>query len=69
MLLNNRNVGLAKDGQLDSVGDIVPNTGSLVQVGCPVTDKDLLLKVSFCSCTSKLVNPIIFSPLQKIYGL
>ncbi|XP_041005146.1 transcriptional corepressor LEUNIG-like isoform X2 [Juglans microcarpa x Juglans regia] len=45
MLLNNRNVGLAKDGQLDSVGDIVPNTGSLVQVGCPVTDKDLLLKL------------------------
>ncbi|KAG2718602.1 hypothetical protein I3760_03G227700 [Carya illinoinensis] len=48
MLLNNRNVGLVKDGQLDSVGDMVPNTGSSVQVGCPVlpwTDKELLLKL------------------------
>lgn len=72
MLLNNRNVGLVMDGRLDFIGDMVPNIGSSVQIGCPVlpcTDTELLLKVSFCFCTLKLVNLIIFSPLQKIYGL
>ncbi|KAB1209193.1 Transcriptional corepressor LEUNIG [Morella rubra] len=32
MLLNNRNIGVAKDGQLNSVGDV----GSPVPVGCPM---------------------------------
>jgi hypothetical protein len=57
----NRNMGLGKDGQLNSAGNLVPNIGSPVQVGCPVlprADTELLMKVSFCSCTSE---SIIFS--------
>jgi len=49
MLLNtNRNMALGKDGQLSSVGEVVPNVGSPVQVGCPVLprgDPDMLMKV------------------------
>lgn len=48
MLLNSRNTGLGKDGQLNSAGNIVPNIGSPVQVGCPVlprSDTELLMKV------------------------
>lgn len=59
MLLNNQNMGLGKDGQLNSAGNIVPNIGSPVQL--PRADTELLMKVSFCSCTSESVNLIIFS--------
>ncbi|GAB4828337.1 hypothetical protein Ancab_035332 [Ancistrocladus abbreviatus] len=47
MVLNNQNMGLGKDGQLNPVGEVVPNVGSPVQVGCPVLphgDADMLIK-------------------------
>lgn len=50
MLLNNRNIGVAKDGQLNSVGDVVPNVGSPVPVGCPMLprlDTEMLSQVLF----------------------
>lgn len=50
MLLNNRNIGVAKDGQLNSVGDVVPNVGSPVPVSCPMLprlDTEMLSQVSF----------------------
>lgn len=35
MLLNsNRNVNLGKDGQLNTLGEVIPNVGSPIQVGC-----------------------------------
>ncbi|XP_026389712.1 transcriptional corepressor LEUNIG-like [Papaver somniferum] len=46
MLLNSRNMGLSKDGQSSSVGDIIANVGSPMQAPCPVMprgDTDLLL--------------------------
>lgn len=49
MLLNSRN-SLGKDGQLNTVGDVVANVGSPMQVGCPALprgDTDMLIKVSF----------------------
>jgi hypothetical protein len=69
MLQNNRNMGLSKDGQLNSVSDIVPNVGSPVQVGLPRADTEMLMKVLFCSCTSELTKFIIFSSFQRFYGL
>lgn len=48
MILNgNRNVSLGKDGQLNTVGEVVSNVGSPVQVGCSVLprgDSDMLMK-------------------------
>ena len=49
MLLNSQN-SLGKDGQLNSVGDVVANVGSPMQVGCSVLprgDTDMLIKVMF----------------------
>ena len=48
MLLNNRNLVLGKDGQANSVGDVIPNVGSPLQSACPVlprADTDMLMKV------------------------
>ncbi|XP_027330121.1 transcriptional corepressor LEUNIG-like isoform X2 [Abrus precatorius] len=36
MLLNCQNTGLGKDGQSNSVGDLMPNNGTPAQVGSPV---------------------------------
>ncbi|KAJ9688537.1 hypothetical protein PVL29_014276 [Vitis rotundifolia] len=47
MLLTSRN-SLGKDGQLNTVGDVVANVGSPMQVGCPVLprgDTDMLIKL------------------------
>lgn len=66
MFQNNRNVGLAKDGQLNSVVDMVPNVGSPAQVGSRA-ETELLIKVLFCSCTSELINLIIFMSFQQFY--
>ncbi|XP_064972663.1 transcriptional corepressor LEUNIG isoform X2 [Musa acuminata AAA Group] len=47
MLLNNRNLVLGKDGQANSVGDVIPNVGSPLQSACPVlprADTDMLMK-------------------------
>ncbi|GMH04614.1 hypothetical protein Nepgr_006454 [Nepenthes gracilis] len=47
MLLNNRNLNLRKDGQLSNVGEVAPNVGSPVQVGCPILPRgeaDMLIK-------------------------
>ncbi|TKY54922.1 Transcriptional corepressor LEUNIG [Spatholobus suberectus] len=47
MLFNNQNMGLAKDGQSNSVGDLIPNNGSPAQVGSsmlPHPDSDMFLK-------------------------
>ncbi|KAJ4708365.1 Transcriptional corepressor LEUNIG [Melia azedarach] len=47
MLLNSRNMGLAKDGPSNSVGDVVSNVASAMQVNCPVLprgDTDMLIK-------------------------
>ncbi|TXG61336.1 hypothetical protein EZV62_012699 [Acer yangbiense] len=49
MLLNNRNMGLGKDGPLNSVGDVVSNVGSGMQVSCsmlPRGDADMLMKLT-----------------------
>lgn len=48
MLLNNRNMSLGKDPLSNSIGDIIPNMGSPMQVngaGLPRGDPDMLLKV------------------------
>ncbi|GKV00765.1 hypothetical protein SLEP1_g13401 [Rubroshorea leprosula] len=48
MLLNNRNIVLGKDFQLNPIGDMVPNVGSPLQVGCPVFphgDSDMRMKL------------------------
>lgn len=48
MLLNNRNMGVSKDGLSNSVGDVVPNVGSPLQAGgpnFPRSDPDMLMKV------------------------
>ncbi|KAF8389031.1 hypothetical protein HHK36_025716 [Tetracentron sinense] len=47
MLLNNRNMGLGKDSQSNSIGDVVPNVGSPMQAAGPVLargDVDMLIK-------------------------
>lgn len=54
MLLTNRNIGLGKDSPVNSVGDVVSNVGSTMQVSCPVLprgDADMLMKVSSMFCT------------------
>ncbi|GJZ79666.1 hypothetical protein Tco_0644503, partial [Tanacetum coccineum] len=43
MLLNNRSMGIGKDGLSNSVGDVVPNLGSSMHV-LPRGDPDVLLK-------------------------
>lgn len=48
MLLNNRNIGLGKDGLTNSVGDVIPNVGSPLQSGGPILgrgDAEMLIKV------------------------
>lgn len=48
MLLNNRNMGVAKDGLSNPVGDVVSNVGSPLQAGGPAfqrSDTDMLMKV------------------------
>lgn len=50
MLLNNRNMGLGKDGLSNSVGDVVPNVGSPLQAAgslLPRGDTDMLIKVLY----------------------
>jgi len=62
MLLNNRSIVLGKDGQSNSVGDVIPNVGSPVQSACtvmPRADTEMLIKVRisifvFLSCCKKL---------------
>lgn len=44
--MNNRNMVLGKDGQANSVGDVISNVGSPMQsAGMPRTDTDMLMKV------------------------
>ncbi|KAG4944163.1 hypothetical protein JHK85_048809 [Glycine max] len=48
MLLNNRNMGVTKDGLSNPVGDIVSNVGSPLQAGGPAfprSDTDMLMKL------------------------
>lgn len=48
MLLNNRNMGVSKDGLSNPVGDVVSNVGSPLQAGGPPFprgDTDMLMKV------------------------
>ncbi|KAJ0031458.1 hypothetical protein Pint_12735 [Pistacia integerrima] len=48
MILNNRNMGLGKEGLSNSVGDVVPNVGSPLQTGGPLLprgDTDMLMKL------------------------
>lgn len=45
---SNRNVSLGKDGQLNIVGEVVPNIGSPIPISCPVLprgDSIMLMKV------------------------
>nr|KYP55670.1 Transcriptional corepressor LEUNIG [Cajanus cajan] len=47
MLFNNQNMGIGKDGQSNSLGDLMPNDGSSAQVYSsvlPHQDSDMLLK-------------------------
>lgn len=63
MLLNSRNMGLAKDGPSNSVGDVVSNVASAMQVNCPVLprgDTDMLIKVSFSLLYSDWTNICMF---------
>lgn len=49
MLFNDRNMSLVKDGQSNSVDDLVPSNGSPSQVGSPMLphpDSDVFFKVS-----------------------
>ncbi|KAJ8442358.1 hypothetical protein Cgig2_018614 [Carnegiea gigantea] len=72
MLLNtNRNMALGKDGQLSSVGEVVSNVGSPVQVGCPVLprgDPDMLMKQQLQNNnqphSQNPQNPILSPPPQ-----
>lgn len=72
LLNNNRNMGLGKDGQLNSVGEVVPNVGSPpVQVGCPVLprgDPDMLMKQQMHNNnqtqSQNSQNPILSPPPQ-----
>uniref|UniRef100_A0A803MQ68 Transcriptional corepressor LEUNIG n=1 Tax=Chenopodium quinoa TaxID=63459 RepID=A0A803MQ68_CHEQI len=60
ILNNNRNVSLGKDGQLNSVGEVVPNVGSPAQAGCPVLprgDSDMLMKQQQSNNQPKQQNP------------
>uniref|UniRef100_A0A2P2MDX1 Uncharacterized protein MANES_11G082800 n=1 Tax=Rhizophora mucronata TaxID=61149 RepID=A0A2P2MDX1_RHIMU len=48
MLLNNRNIGLGKDGLANSVGDVATNIGSPLQPGGPLLphgDTEMLIKL------------------------
>ncbi|PQM36914.1 transcriptional corepressor LEUNIG isoform X3 [Prunus yedoensis var. nudiflora] len=48
MLMNNRSMGLGKDGLPNSVGDVVPNVGSPLQAAGPIMprgDTDILIKL------------------------
>lgn len=48
MLLNNRNLGLNKDGISNPIGDVISNVGSPLQGGGPPFprgDTDMLMKV------------------------
>ena len=64
-LLNNRSIILGKDGQSNSVGDVIPNVGSPVQSSCtvmPRTDTEMLIKVRlsmlvFLSCCQNSFFP------------
>ena len=69
MLLNNRSMGLGKDGLSNSVGDVVANVGSPLQAASmmPRGDTDMLIKVLFhflflvcflsmCSCSGYAVD-------------
>lgn len=63
MLLNNRGIGLVKDGVSNSVGDVVPNVGSPLQAGGPVLprgDTDMLIKVRAVACAFSAVALIGF---------
>ncbi|KAK1281917.1 Transcriptional corepressor LEUNIG [Acorus calamus] len=45
MLLNNRNIVVGKDGQANSVGDVIPNVNSPMQGVCPPRgETDMLIK-------------------------
>ncbi|KAK7330182.1 hypothetical protein VNO77_24369 [Canavalia gladiata] len=47
MHLNSQNIGLGKDRQSNTVGDLIPNNGVPAQVGSPIlpqSDSDMLLK-------------------------
>ncbi|KAK1307242.1 Transcriptional corepressor LEUNIG [Acorus calamus] len=47
MLLNNRNIVVGKDGQANSVGDVIPNVNSPMQGVCPPRgEADMLIKAS-----------------------
>ncbi|KAK1260091.1 Transcriptional corepressor LEUNIG [Acorus gramineus] len=47
MLLNNRNIVVGKDGQANSVGDVIPNVNSPMQGVCPPRgETDMLIKAS-----------------------
>ncbi|GAB4832926.1 hypothetical protein Ancab_006946 [Ancistrocladus abbreviatus] len=59
-MLLNRNMGLGKDGQLNPVGEVVPNVGSPVQVGCPVLPRgetDMLIKQQLQNSQPQQPNP------------
>ncbi|KAK8595645.1 hypothetical protein V6N13_000345 [Hibiscus sabdariffa] len=48
MLLNNQIMGLGRDGQLNSLGDVVPKVGSPMQIGSPALsrgDTDISVKL------------------------
>ncbi|KAB1204545.1 Transcriptional corepressor LEUNIG [Morella rubra] len=60
LLLNNRTMGLGKDGLSNSVGDVVPNVGSPLQAGGPLLgrDTDMILKVSKNQTGRKRKQPV-----------
>ncbi|KAK7815931.1 transcriptional corepressor leunig-like protein [Quercus suber] len=57
MFQNNRNMGLAKDGQLNSVVDMVPSVGSPVQVGSRA-ETEMLIKAPKTQIVRKRKQPV-----------
>ncbi|CAJ1972127.1 unnamed protein product, partial [Sphenostylis stenocarpa] len=60
MMLNNRNMGVSKDGLSNPVGDVVSNVGSALQVGggpaFQRSDTDLLMKVKLAQLHQQQQN-------------
>ncbi|KAL5127629.1 Transcriptional corepressor LEUNIG [Glycine soja] len=59
MLLNNRNIGVTKDGLSNPVGDIVSNLGSPLQAGGPAfprSDTDMLMKLKLAQLQHQQQN-------------
>ncbi|KAI4337361.1 hypothetical protein L6164_015790 [Bauhinia variegata] len=68
MLLNNRNMGLNKDGLSNPVGDVAPNVGSPLQAGGPLLprgDTDMLMKLKLAQYQQQQQQQQSTNPQQQ----